>query len=493
MSKLLKTLLVDMFLCFFLLVAMAEFDEARRLWRGYGDEKDDDESTEDSYSDKELVPCIKSAPSAPRQRSEAIQIDEEMVPVMARAAKAGADETKQPDAKKRGNEPKQSEAKTRGADTKPPDAEERGSAVKKEHLVNLLLVKKAQVKNELERAAPRKRKSADIGELSKPIDAAKRARAARKSCENRTERAAAHTRESTEIGVSSDTSSTLVSTWHPIEELPTIVRVFAIGWFPSETFDLLCKAATEENARGSSSLLRCIKNFKSAFLRNDKQWNTSLKDMLSQLSQIRRSYANEFSPLSETHTSDCLWSFARAFILTPQQLQLDKKEQHDQLKHVLKTQFVCYHRLRAVIRIGLRSFENVHTKSLMLQRFLDYMEDVENITESYKNDEKRTHEVEQMPAPTPENHRRSAPSAGMTSNSQPRPRAAHSSALVALALRSAPVALALRSSRPRSPLRAAKKRDGDDVDDSSDVTEEEEAEDLAKRRVRFDRSGARED
>ena len=147
-------------------------------------------------------------------------------------------------------------------------------------------------------------------------------------------------------------------------------------------------------------MLRDIKNFKLAFLHGTEEpqaeCNARMREILLQLREIRRIYSGDFTKLSEAKTSDCLWSYARAYVLTPEQLQLSEQKQRGALRRELNKRRVCQHRLRALIKHGWQRFENVscsrsssradlHERyAVMLDQFLEYVKDVETCAYRYQ-------------------------------------------------------------------------------------------------------------
>ena len=190
----------------------------------------------------------------------------------------------------------------------------------------------------------------------------------------------------------------------PINGLICIVRIFAVGWFPLEVSESLHKAARKLVVGGGSSTQQAVESFKQGFLRiggkSDGPWNTNLTDALSQLCEFRRSFKNEFSPLSETETSKCMWTWARKCLLTPQQQQLPKRRQRSLFNRIVNQQAGCHHRLRAVVKMGSDGFENVYDEGVMLLRFVHYIENVEREANSYKDAGKRMHELQHVTRPS---------------------------------------------------------------------------------------------
>ena len=185
-----------------------------------------------------------------------------------------------------------------------------------------------------------------------------------------------------------------------VEGLAILVRSFASVWFPSRQFSFLLEAASKITVRAGPVMLRDIKNFKLAFLHGmeepQAECNARMREILLQLREIRRIYSGDFTKLSEAKTSDCLWSYARAYVLMPEQLQLCEQKQRGALRRELNKRRVCQHRLRALIKHGWQRFENVscsrspsradlHERyAVMLDQFLEYVKDVETCAYRYQ-------------------------------------------------------------------------------------------------------------
>ena len=282
--------------------------------------------------------------------------------------------TKVLDVESSGTGVKQSQSKKRGADTQPPDAVQRGRAVEKARK------KKSDI------AAARERNVGDIHAVPSASDAQPCGKVAKKQCRKRLERAVAKERESEDGGEE-----------YAIEGMPQIVQLIARAWFPSRKADLLEEAAAEVKLFGPSSTLRRYGRFTNAFLCSGKPLDTDRLEMLFRLSQIRNTYTSDFLPLSKAITEQCLWSFARAFILTPGQMKMMASEQDQCLKSTLKARLGCVHRLRAMIRLGLQRFDKVdfsiprtraellQKKRLLLELFIEYILDIEECAEGYRD------------------------------------------------------------------------------------------------------------
>ena len=69
-----------------------------------------------------------------------------------------------------------------------------------------------------------------------------------------------------------------------IEGLPSLVRMFAAGWFPPVAYNLLCKGAIDLSVSCDKTSLCSVENFRTAFLhicgKPKGDWNTSLKDVV---------------------------------------------------------------------------------------------------------------------------------------------------------------------------------------------------------------------
>ena len=282
--------------------------------------------------------------------------------------------TKVLDVESSGTGVKQSQSKKRGADTQPPDAVQRGRAVEKAR------------KKKPDIAAARERNVGDIHAVPSASDAQPCGKVAKKQCRKRLERAVAKERESEDGGEE-----------YAIEGMPQIVQLIARAWFPSRAADLLDEAAAEVKLFGPSSTLRLYGRFTNAFLCSGKRLDTDRLEMLFRLSQIRNTYTSDFLPLSKAITEQCLWSFARAFILTPGQMKMMASEQDQCLRSTLKARLGCVHRLRAMIRLGLQRFDKVdfsipraraeplQKKRLLLELFIEYILEIEECAEGYRD------------------------------------------------------------------------------------------------------------
>ena len=384
------------------------------LWRGQVSEKSDDSS------DAEETPCLEQVPSWCTGSENDVAIppcanDEEVVPVMAKPSSAKCSgeaqqsepsgrgvnvegksskeskaldvEVREQSASAREGKPidivesgsgtkvlKQSQSKKRGADTQPPDAVQRGRAVGKAR------------KKKPDIAAARERNVGDIHAVPSASDAQPCGKVAKKQCRRRLERAVAKERESEDGGEE-----------YAIEGMQQIVQLIARAWFPSRAADLLDEAAAEVKLFGPSSTLRLYGRFTNAFLCSGKRLDTDRLEMLFRLSQIRNTYTSDFLPLSKAITEQCLWSFARAFILTPGQMKFEASEQDQCLRSTLKARLGCVHRLRAMIRLGLQRFDKVdfsipRTRAELLQKkrhllelFIEYILDIEECAEGYSD------------------------------------------------------------------------------------------------------------
>ena len=182
-----------------------------------------------------------------------------------------------------------------------------------------------------------------------------------------------------------------------VEGILSIVKKFASVWLPSKLYDFLLEAASELTVRGSPTLRHDVDKFHAAFARGGNNAE-ELQEFLFKLRRLRVTFGGDLTRLSEEKTTDCIWAFARGFILKPETLRLSKRKQRSRLSCVLDAQYIRYHRLRALIKTGLHRFENVLPSrecsvaerrerwEAMLNCFLDYIVDVETCAARYKEE-----------------------------------------------------------------------------------------------------------
>ena len=182
-----------------------------------------------------------------------------------------------------------------------------------------------------------------------------------------------------------------------VEGILSIVKKFASAWFPSKHYDFLLEAASELTVRGDPTLRHDVDKFHAAFARGGNNAE-ELQVFLFTLRRLRIIFGGDFTRLSEEKTTDCIWAFARGFILKPETLRLSKRQQRSRLNSVLDAKYIRYHRLRALIKTGLHRFENVSLSrecsvaerrerwEAMLNCFLDYIVDVETCAARYKEE-----------------------------------------------------------------------------------------------------------
>ena len=182
-----------------------------------------------------------------------------------------------------------------------------------------------------------------------------------------------------------------------VEGILDVVTKFASVWFPSKLYDFLHEAASELTVRDGPKLLDDVDKFQAAFTRGG-DGEKDLQEFLFKLRRLRITFGEEFSKLSEEKTTACIWAFARGFILKPETLRLPRRNQCSRLNDVLDTQYIRYHQLRALIKTGLHPLENVSYSrecsakemrerwEVMLNRFLDYITDVETCAARYEKE-----------------------------------------------------------------------------------------------------------
>ena len=161
----------------------------------------------------------------------------------------------------------------------------------------------------------------------------------------------------------------------------TLVRMFGIGWLHTSIFTQLYDASQKTKVRVDQTILDQIDSFRKAFLKlggkDDAAWNASLNDNLSQIKQIRMQFADEFQPLTDDETADCLWNWARTYLFSPEQKSMPKSKQRSILNKVLLRELGSKHRLLAVIQRGIMDFTDYEDSTELLRTFISYVVQIE--------------------------------------------------------------------------------------------------------------------
>ena len=168
-----------------------------------------------------------------------------------------------------------------------------------------------------------------------------------------------------------------------VDSLGAIVRLFASSWLPPGVYAQLREASRNFGCRCDAKSLRLINSFTDAFLINREgskpQWNTHLKDSLSELHTHRLAYANYYTRLSKEDTSEVIWNFATDFLLSEDQKQLPTRNKRSIVNHILWKKMGCQFRVRAIIQEGLVAFSSAHAARDVLHALLYYIRDIEEI------------------------------------------------------------------------------------------------------------------
>ena len=173
-----------------------------------------------------------------------------------------------------------------------------------------------------------------------------------------------------------------------VDSLGAIVRLFASAWLPPEVYAQLREASRNFRCRCDAESLHLIHSFTEAFLRirdgPEPKWNTQLKDSLSELHTHRLAYANDYTRLSKEETSQVIWNFASDFLLSAYQNLLPTRKKPSIVNHILRKEMGCQFRVRAIIQEGLIAFSSAHAAKDVLQVFLQYIRNIEEIVASLK-------------------------------------------------------------------------------------------------------------
>ena len=172
----------------------------------------------------------------------------------------------------------------------------------------------------------------------------------------------------------------------------TLVRMFGIGWLHTSIFTQLYDASQKTKVRVDQTILNQISSFTKAFLKlqgkDDAAWNASLNDNLSQIKQIRMQFADEFQPLTDDETADCLWNWARTYLFSPEQKSMPKSKQRSILNKVLLRELGSKHRLLAVIQRGIMDFTDYEDSTELLRTFISYVVQIEISATARKHHER---------------------------------------------------------------------------------------------------------
>ena len=284
---------------------------------------------------------------------------------------------------------RQAENKASGSSAREADAGERVSSAKKQRVnaAEQIAAAPRESRAKTSHATKQQTQGDGLGRQAKQPDGKKR--------EARTRRLHVRERGSEKRAATSDAESdeeprpVKETQLFLVEEMTMVVRLFAEGWFSLWDYNLLYKAAQETTVHTDRQELLVIERFKTALLREggkpDGMWNTKLKDFLSQLRQLRDEVEDEWTPLSERQTTECLQLFARTFVFSDEQLAMNASRQQSIFDWVIRQEVGCTHRLRAICMMGMKLFgkRDLNAKAMM-EVFLDYICDVEQIAQSYR-------------------------------------------------------------------------------------------------------------
>ena len=187
-----------------------------------------------------------------------------------------------------------------------------------------------------------------------------------------------------------------------LQGIPSIVKLFAIGWFPDHLYNVLYDASMKWDGRVRLELLEAAETFKTAFLmhggRHEAAWNRNLSDLLSQIREVRSEYADQYEQLSEADTQECMWEWARRYALRPAHLDKPKRAQRSILNHILRKELGSASRMRAVIQRGLQDFDGIRDKEYLITEFIMYLKQIEaDAARIRRRDKQRQSELESYP------------------------------------------------------------------------------------------------
>lgn len=163
--------------------------------------------------------------------------------------------------------------------------------------------------------------------------------------------------------------------------LSVLIRRFAAGWFNSRVYDMLYAACIDGGPEWLYSDDR-IQRFQTALFNGggtqDVSCNTDLLYNMSLLAQVRKKYADEFSPLSRTLTKQCLRDFGNTFMLSQEQRRMSDRKRKKAQRIAFEKSLGGERRLFQVVKIGMSTFCDVDNPFGMLRAFSQYITTIED-------------------------------------------------------------------------------------------------------------------
>ena len=174
-----------------------------------------------------------------------------------------------------------------------------------------------------------------------------------------------------------------------IDGLPSIVKLFASGWFDEDMYEPLLEVCDKSRLFGDPHQAQSVHSFwKALIFREHKQeakWNTALKDLMSQLRQTRETFADGFMKIPEDLALKVMWQFAYDFLCWPKQSSDPVDRQEHRLKSTVYEDVGCYYRVLAIIQLGLVNFVHTHNGKLVLKEMPAYITAIEDLAKTLKD------------------------------------------------------------------------------------------------------------
>lgn len=167
----------------------------------------------------------------------------------------------------------------------------------------------------------------------------------------------------------------------PIE---SILTCFAAGWFPPAAYKVLHTAVKTLVPTGSASytVISSLVSFEKGLFQHsapDMVW--SRPERFTHLAVVRQKYGEDFVELSDAATTACMWEYSNNFILNAAQRDMPSSKKRSIISYTLDKTLGGQRRVRALLKLGFSTFENVNNESDMLKAFLLYIVKIEQLVE----------------------------------------------------------------------------------------------------------------
>lgn len=166
---------------------------------------------------------------------------------------------------------------------------------------------------------------------------------------------------------------------YDILSLDRIITCFASGWFSPTAYNLLCAAVNTYVPTGTYTVVSSLVSFEAGLCTSDTM---GMSDSFNKLATVRHKHYAEFAQLSEDATTHCVCEYASSFCLKDWERGLPKRKQRSIISVNLHRTLGGKRRVRALVKLGWSTFENVRDESEMLTAFLLYIVEIEKLAEA---------------------------------------------------------------------------------------------------------------